>query len=123
MSNVSEQSSESMQAYVRQRNRIKQVCLDNCDGPIDPFVVLSRGLEAGARLRFASAALADGIERSLAWLGVAVSASGMELIKRSAARVTQGEANPEAEANALFDALRAAGVNVEDQGAYFEPGT
>jgi hypothetical protein len=104
-----------------QKILIEQICLDPCDGPVDSFVVLCRGLEAGAKRGIGIDAIAYGIELALDWLGVSVTKAGIDLIKGSAANVTKDNVDPEKEANILFDALQSAGVKVDDPAACYEP--
>jgi cell division protein ZapA (FtsZ GTPase activity inhibitor) len=103
-------------------SKVKKFCLDCCDGPLDPFVIISRGLDLGARLKVNPDALSHGIERSLQALGVAVNEAGMQAIKKASQEVSQGNVHYLAADN-LFEELQSLGVNVEDEQAYFEPGT
>jgi hypothetical protein len=103
---------------------IVDICLSSHDGPVDPFVVLCRGLEVGAKRKLGAEVIAQGIYDALDALGVQAPnfSLAMSEIERSAERVVEG-ADPEAEANSLCDRLEAAGLNMSDPDAYFEPGT
>jgi hypothetical protein len=103
---------------------IIDICLSANDGPVDPFIVLSRGLEAGAKRKLGTNVIAQGIYDALDALGVQAPnfSLAMSEITTSAERVVGGE-DPEAEANSLCDRLEAAGLNMSDPDAYFEPGT